>query len=157
MHSAEEPFEVFQIHVKKNCRVDLGKNSGILCGLGAWEREYPFGDPLEVFSGNACYFWYLNLCFRVRRSSTWFAQQMPTWLSLSAGAAPLTRMKCSLGTRWTSATSVLWSKDRHFSFLQVFPGPLWEGLRRVGRRRGCVAPESTPSLNVSIWLCEMSL
>lgn len=134
------------------------RNSSILHGLGTWEREYSFGDSqktsLETFD---IFDMSIFLCFRVRRSSTWSAQQMPTWLSLSAGAAPLTRMRCSLGTRWTSATSVLWSKDRHFSFLQVFPGLLWEGLRKVGRGRELVALEPTPSHNVLIWLCEISL
>lgn len=40
------------------------QNSGILHGLGAWEREHPFGDPLEDFSGNAWYFWHFNLLFQ---------------------------------------------------------------------------------------------
>lgn len=84
-----------------------------------------FLETLDVFSIST------SFCFRVKRSSTWSAQQMPTWLSLRAGAAPLTRMRCSLGTRWTSATSVLWSKDRRFSFPQVFSGPLWDHLRRA--------------------------
>lgn len=116
-----------------------------------------FWRILEVFSGNPWCLWPFHLCFRVRRSSTWSVQQMPTWLCLSAGAAPLTRMRCSLGTRWTSATSVLWSKDRHFSFLQVFPGPIWEGLRKVGRRRELVAPEPTPSPNVLTWMWDTPL
>lgn len=136
----------------------LEKNSVMLHGLGAWEREYPFGDPVEYFSGKPDIFGTsTSFCFRVRRSSTWSAQQMPTWLSLSAGAAPLTRTRCSLGTRWTSAISVPWSKDRHFSFLQVFRGPLWEGFRRARSGRAVVAPESAPFHDVLIWLCGISL
>lgn len=109
-----------------------------------------FLETLDVFGIST------SFCFRVRRYSTWSAQQMPTWLSLSAGAAPLTRMRCSLGTRWTSATSVLWSKDRHFSFPQVFSGPLWEHLRRAGRGE-LVASEPAPSYNMLMWLCGISL
>lgn len=115
-----------------------------------------FWRILEVFSGNPWCLWPFHLCFRVRRSSTWSVQQMPTWLSLSAGAAPLTRMRCSLGTRWTSATSVLWSKDRHFSFLQVFPGPIWEGLRK-GEDEGNLWHQNQP-LPLMFWPeCEIPL
>lgn len=108
-----------------------------------------FLETLDVFGIST------SFCFRVRRSSTWSAQQMPTWLSLSAGAAPLTRMRCSLGTRWKSATSVLWSKDRHFSFPQVFSGPLWEHLRRAGRGE-LVASEPAPCYTMFMWLCGIS-
>lgn len=156
--SAKGPFKVFQIHMK----MILGWVwERILSYYMVMEHEREnilletlwrtFLETLDIFGTST------SFCFRVRRSSTWSARQMPTWLSLSAGAALLTRTRCSLGTRWTSAISVPWSKDRHFSFLQVFPGPLWEGFRRAGSRREVVAPEPAPSRGGLIWLCGISL
>lgn len=39
----------------------FGKNSGTLHSLGAWEREYPFGDPLGDLPGKPWCFWHFNL------------------------------------------------------------------------------------------------
>lgn len=93
--------------------------------------------------------------FQVRRSSTWSVQQMPS-ASLSAGATPLTRMRCSLGTRWTSATSVLWSKDGPFHSYRSSLGPSGRVWERWEGDEELVAPEPTPSPNVLTWIWDTS-
>lgn len=60
---------------------------------------------------------------RGRRSSISLSQRPPTSPCTSAGGRPPTTARCSLPTRWTSATSVPSSRARHSSSPQVSPVP----------------------------------
>lgn len=135
----------------------MGNRFGILLWL--WSMGKRFGPLEDPFPPEGLFLkplvWYLFFYFRVRRSSTWSVQQMLIWLSLSAGAAPLIRTRCSLVTRWKSATSVLWSKDKHFSFLQVIPESLQRGGWE-GQKKGDSDPATNPAHNLVISRCDIS-
>lgn len=61
----------------------------------------------------------LHLVCRVRRSSIWSSPLLPTLHYMRHGAPRPIRVKCSLGTKWTSATSVLYPRELPCSSLQV--------------------------------------
>lgn len=56
----------------------------------------------------------LILC-RVRRSSTWSSLRHPTFLCMRTGCHRVARARCSLVTRWTSATAASSNRVRLFS------------------------------------------
>lgn len=99
-----------------NFKVFVGVYKGsITTAASIWHTTSQFHGIAPII------YWKISLLllFRVRRSSTWSNPLPPTLHYMRHGAPRPIRVKCSLGTKWRSVTSVLCPKEPPCSSLQV--------------------------------------